>query len=268
MMGRMIPPATTGKPWRRRLRSVNHEPAPWVYHTIAHLANAALSLLGRRHWVGQEHIPREGAAIVVANHISNADPVILGEYLIWGGRWPRFLGKADIWKIPVLGWVARQCEQIPVHRGTTRARDSLVHAERALRKGQLVAIYPEGTITADPDTWPMTGRRGAARLALTSGVPVIPVAQMGAQLILGQKQLDWRRIIGRRRDLHLVAGPPIDLSRYEGVEPTTQVQDEVTELFLDVITGMVAELKGEQPPDGRFDIRVGRRVPRAHGADQ
>lgn len=268
MMERMILPATPGKPWRRRLGRANREPAPWVYHAIAHLAHALLPLVGRRHWAGQEHIPQGGAVIVVANHISNADPVILGEYLIWSGRWPRFLGKADIWKVPVLGWVARQCEQIPVHRGTERAQDSLIHAERALRKGQVVAIYPEGTITADPDTWPMTGRRGAARLALTSGATVIPVAQMGAQLLLGQKQLDWRRILGGRRDLHVVAGPPIDLSAYAGLEPTVELQDEVTGLFLDVLTAMVADLKGERPPEGRYDIREGRRVVGTPGPGQ
>lgn len=262
MMERMILPATPDKPWRRRLRRANHEPAPWVYHVIAHLAHAVLPLVARRHWSGQENIPRTGPAIIVANHISNADPVILGEFVIWGGRWPRFLGKADLWKVPVLGWVARQCEQIPVHRRTHRAQDSLVHAERALRKGQVVAIYPEGTITADPDTWPMTGRRGAARLALMSGAPVIPVAQMGAQLILGQKKVQIRRLFGRRRDLHLVAGEPIDLDRHHGLEPTVELQDEVTGLFLDVITGMVADLKGEAPPEGRYDIRVGRRVSR------
>lgn len=256
----MTNPVTVGKPWRRPLRKVNREPAPWVYHLIGRLAQAGVPVFARLTWAGQEHIPKSGAVIIVANHISNFDPIILGQYVIWSGRWPRFLGKADIWKVPVLGWVAKQCEQIPVYRGTSRAADSLIYAKAALAKGQAVAIYPEGTITGDPDAWPMTGRRGAAKLALESGVPVIPVAQVGANLILGQKTLEWRRIFGRRKDVTITAGPPIDLSRFQGSKPTVEVLDEMTDVILDVLTDMVAELRGEQPPVGRYDIRKGERV--------
>ena len=258
----MTHPVTVKKPWRRSLRKVNREPAPWVYHLIGRLAQAGVPVFARLTWAGQEHIPQRGAVIIVANHISNFDPIVLGQYLIWSGRWPRFLGKSQIFKTPVLGWVARQCEQIPVHRGTSRAGDSLVHATEALGKGHAVAIYPEGTITGDPDTWPMTGRRGAARLWLSSGVPVVPVAQVGANQILGQKTIEWRRIFGRRREVSVVAGPPIDLSRFEGMKPTNDVLDEMTDHIIDVLTSMVADLRGEQPPEGRFDLRVGSRVPK------
>lgn len=258
----MTKPVTVAKPWRRPLRKVNHEPAPWVYHLIGHLARSGVPIFARQTWAGQENIPPTGGVILVANHISNFDPIVLGEFVIWSGRWPRFLGKSDIWKVPVLGWVATQCEQIPVHRGTYRAGDSLSHAAKALEKGQAVAIYPEGTITADPDVWPMTGRRGAARLALSSGAPVVPIAQIGANLILGQKKLEFRRIFGRRKDVAIMAGPPIDLSRYMGMKPTPDVLDAVTDEILDVLTDMVGKLRGEEPPTDRFDIRVGRRVPK------
>lgn len=254
--------------WRRPLRQVNHERAPWIYHLIARFAQTVVPMVARRRWVGMENVPKEGPVIVVANHISNFDPIVMGEFLIWSGRWPRFLGKADIWKVPVLGWIARQADQIPVHRGTTRAADSLVHAHEALKRGKLVAIYPEGTITGDPDVWPMSGRRGAARLALDSGAPVIPVAQTGAHLILGQKSLEFRKLFGRRRDVAVMAGPPIDLTPFRGRARNPALLDEVTDLFLDVITGMVAELRGEQPPEGRYDIRKGMRVPREPRADQ
>lgn len=258
----MTTPVTVEKPWRRPLREVNHEPAPWVYHLIGRLARAGVPLFARQKWGGQEHIPRSGAVIIVANHISNFDPIILGKYLIWSGRWPRFLGKSDIFKTPVLGWVARQCEQIPVYRNTYRAGDSLTYAAEALDKGKAVAIYPEGTITGDPDAWPMTGRRGAARLALTSGATVVPVAQVGANHILGQKKIELGRIFGRRKDVAITAGPPIDLSRYMGMKPTPDVLDAVTDEILDVLTGMVGTLRGETPPEDRYDIRVGRRVPK------
>ncbi|MBK7821410.1 MAG: 1-acyl-sn-glycerol-3-phosphate acyltransferase [Tessaracoccus sp.] len=250
------------KPWRRRRRDVNREPAPVVYRALVRLVRVFIPLVARRHWAGQEHIPATGPAIVVGNHISNFDPIVLGEYLVYSGRWPRFLGKADIWRVPVLGWVARQCQQIPVYRDTDRASDSLIHARKALERGQLIALYPEGTITADPDGWPMTGRRGAAQLALRTGAPVVPVAQDGAQLVLGGKRIEWRRLFGPRRDIRVEAGPPIDLSDFDGAEPTKEVLDKMTERILDTLTGMRAELTGLTPPEDRYDARRGARVPR------
>lgn len=254
------------KPWRRSLRRVNQEPAPWVYrYLVLKLARVVIPLVARRHWGGQEHVPQQGGVLVVANHISNFDPIMVGEYLIYSGRWPRFLGKSELWRVPVVGWIARKCDQIPVYRNSERARDSLVHARRALERNKAVVIYPEGTITADPDGWPMTGRRGAAQLALKTGVSVVPVAQLGADQILGRKELQWRRLFGRRRDVHIRAGAPLDLSAFlermpsEG-EPPKELADELTSHFLDVLTGMVGELRGETPPEGRWDMRVERRV--------
>lgn len=252
--------------WRRPpFRLTNQEPASWVYRCIANLARNLVPLVARTHWAGQDNVPQSGPVIIVANHISNFDPIVLGQYLIWSGRWPRFLGKSDIWRVPVLGWVARRCGQIPVYRNSERAGESLIHAEEALASGQAVAIYPEGTITADPDGWPMRGRRGAASLALATGAPVLPVVQSGAEQVLGGKKISLKRLLGRRKDVHVSAGNVIDLSAFRGVVPTKQVLDEVTELFLDTLTAMRAELTGLEPPVGRYDIRLGRRVDNGAG---
>ncbi|MBB1483536.1 1-acyl-sn-glycerol-3-phosphate acyltransferase [Tessaracoccus sp. MC1865] len=254
------------KPWRLPLSEVNREHGPWVYrHLVLGFVRLVIPLVARRHWAGQHHVPQDGGLLVVANHLSNFDPIVLGEYLIYSGRWPRFLGKSEIWKVPVLGWIARKCEQIPVYRNTEQARDSLIHARRALERGKCVIIYPEGTITADPDGWPMTGRRGAAQLALETGVTVMPVAQVGADQILGRKHLEWRKLFGGRRDVHIQAGTPLDLSAFaaqnpDGGEAPKELLDQVTDHFLDVLTAMVADLRGEEPPEGRWDMRAGRRV--------
>lgn len=152
----------------------NRESAPRAYRLLATIGRFLVPLVARRRWLGEEHIPATGPAIVVANHISNIDPILIGEFLIWNGRWPRFLGKASLWKVPVLGWMLAKADQIPVYRDSERAAESLVHAKEALEAGKLVTIYPEGTITGDPDGWPMTGRRGAAHLALVTGAPLIP----------------------------------------------------------------------------------------------
>lgn len=238
----------------------NRESAPRAYRLLATIGRFLVPLVARRRWLGEEHIPATGPAILVANHISNIDPILIGEFLIWNGRWPRFLGKASLWKVPVLGWMLAKADQIPVYRDSERAAESLVHAKEALEAGKLVTIYPEGTITGDPDGWPMTGRRGAAHLALVTGAPLIPVAQVGADLILGGLHVDFRRLFGRRKDVTVMAGPPIDLGSYRGAAPTTEVVNEVTDLIMDTLTQMRAQLTGETPPSGRFDPRLGHRV--------
>ncbi len=107
---------------------------------------------------------------------------------------------------------------IPVKRGTADARQSFAAAVEALHNGGLIVMHPEGTVTRDPDGWPMAGKTGAARLAmLTPGVPVIPVAQWGVQ-----QQIDLYRkkvkLIPRPRHVMSV-GAPIDLSEFRGRAP-------------------------------------------------
>lgn len=261
-------PTHAPKPWRLPLKSVNHEPGPWVYRFIVlRLARMVVPLVASRHWAGQERIPRTGGVLVVANHISNFDPIVLGEYLIWAGRWPRYLGKSDIWRVPVLGWVARQCDQIPVYRNSERAKDSLIHARRALKQGKLVAMYPEGTITGDPEGWPMNPRTGAARIALETGVPVIPVGQLGADRILGGKRIELRRILSlRRRPVHVLAGDPVDLDRFRtGDEPDKVTLEAASVAIMDAVTALVEQLRGETAPLDRWELRVGGRVPQRRG---
>lgn len=255
--------SSTTKPWRLRLDRVNHEPAPPVYKGLVWLVRRLLPLFVTRTWSGGEKLPASGGVLVVANHISNFDVLVLGEFIVMSGRWPRFLGKAEIWKVPVIGWLARACEQIPVLRNTANAKDSLVHARGALEAGRAVAMYPEGTITADPDFWPMTGRTGAARLALETGVPVIPIGQIGAQEVLGGKRLEFRRLFSlRRRPVSLAVGDPVDLDRFRGEgEPGKETLEAATVAILDAITELVEQVRGEQAPEGRWDMRVGRRVP-------
>lgn len=251
------------QPWRRSLRAANHEPAPWAYRLLARFVHLVMHGLVRRRWRGQENIP-DGGCLIVANHISNFDVLALGEYLIWNGRWPRFLGKAEIWKVPLVGWFARQCRQIPVLRNSDQAKDSLVHARAALLAGDCVTIYPEGTITADPEGWPMVGRSGAARLALTTGVPVIPVGQIGSDALLGGKRLKPLRLFSlRRRPISLLAGPPVDLADLPvGPEPSREDLTEATARIMEAIVALVGQLREQQPPEQRWDMRVGARVPR------
>ncbi|MDO5501371.1 MAG: lysophospholipid acyltransferase family protein, partial [Propionibacteriaceae bacterium] len=244
---------------RLPLHRVITEPAePVLRRTVATLA-ALLRIFTHQDWRARHKIPATGGAVFVVNHISNFDPLAYGHFLTWAGRWPRFLAKDEIFKTPLLGWVARQSGQIEVRRTPGEGRDAVEAAIRAVTAGQGVTIYPEGTITADPLTWPMTGRSGAARIALETGCPVVPIGQWGAQEILPGKKLTWPRL-WPRRTMRVLAGDPVPLDDLRARSLDDAVLDEATDRILDAITTLVAELRQESPPPGRWDLALGRRL--------
>ncbi|WP_345217478.1 lysophospholipid acyltransferase family protein [Georgenia halophila] len=213
-----------------------------------------MSAVTRRTWRGSEHLPTSGGFIAVANHVTHLDPLSLGHFLFDNGAPPHFLAKHSLFDIPVLGRMFANAEQIPVHRGTTHAGDSLVAAEEALAAGACVGLFPEGTLTRDPDLWPMTARTGTARLALKTRVPVVPVAQWGAHRVLPR----YGRLLRPfpPKPVTVVAGPPIDLDDLYDRPLDPDVLREATERIMAAITGQLAEIRGEDPPPKPFDIRL------------
>lgn len=201
----------------------------------------------RLRWQGQEHVPPTGGVILVTNHISYADPFGFARFVYDSGRFPSFLAKVGLFRIPVIGWVLRRVGQIPVHRGTADARMSLHEAVEAVRAGACVCIYPEGTVTRDPDWWPMVGKTGVARLALATDAPVIPVAQWGAQVVYDhyRHKLD----LFPRKTVQALAGPPLDLSGYRGRPLTAELLREVTDLTMGAVRDLLGELRGQTPPE-------------------
>jgi len=175
---------------------------------------------------GLEHIPSEGPVLVACNHISYLDPLAHGYFLVKAGRRPRFLTKVELFRNPISGPVLRGARQIPVRRGSGETAP-VEFGAKALRAGELVVVYPESTVTSNPDFSPMRGKTGVARLTLATGVPVIPLAVWGSAPV-------WRR--GQKsarfgRPIWVKAGPPLDLSEHEdrAVDPATlrAVTDEV-----------------------------------------
>ena len=209
-------------------------------------------VLTKRDWRGAEHLPL-GGAVVVVNHISYFDPLAFAHFIYDGGRSPRFLAKDTLFRIFFVGRVLRGAEQIPVYRLSRDASASFRGAVAAVRRGEIVCVYPEGTVTRDPGLWPMTGKTGAARIALETGCPVIPVAQWGAQELL--PPYAKRPHLFPRKTMRLIAGPPVDLSEYQGKEPTGELLRAATAKIMDTITGLLEELRGEQAPPERFDMR-------------
>lgn len=238
----------------RHLSRVNTEPGEPVLIFLIRVLNVLLGPITHRDWRGQQNIPQTGGVVIVANHISNVDPLVLAQYLAYSGRWPHYLAKASLFSIPLVGRVLRAMGQIPVHRDTGAAAQAVRFADEAIEQGKTVVIYPEATITYDPELWPMEGRSGAVRIALKTGCPVIPVGQWGAQDIMWGKKIHVPRLLPRKT-LRLVAGPPVALDDLRSQPTTPKILAEATDRIMDEITALVGQLRDGRPPEQRFDPR-------------
>lgn len=181
-----------------------------------------------------ERIPRTGPAIVACNHISYLDPLTNGEAVVRAGRRPRFLAKEDLFRIPVVGRALRGAGQIPVSRGS-RDRSSLDRAAAALGRGEVIVVYPEGTVTKREDGLPMEGKTGVVRLALRTGVPIIPMVSWGSRAVW---QKTGRGSLKFGRPIWTTVGEPVELppgpagGQAELRELTTQVMDAIAVLVV------------------------------------
>jgi 1-acyl-sn-glycerol-3-phosphate acyltransferase len=148
----------------------------------------------------------------------------------------------------------RNAKQIPVYRMSADASQSFRAAVESVRQGECVVVYPEGTITRQPDLWPMTGRTGAARIALSTNAPVIPVAQWGAHRIL--PPYTKKPLLFPRKTISMTAGTPVALDDLRGQEQTPEVLREATDRIMADVTRLLEEIRGEQAPTERFDPRT------------
>ncbi|NUS74136.1 MAG: 1-acyl-sn-glycerol-3-phosphate acyltransferase [Corynebacteriales bacterium] len=215
-----------------------------------------LVIIARKSWQGQANMPA-GGVIFAVNHISYADPLLIAHFVYDTPRNPRFLAKESLFRLPIAGYLLRKCGQIPVKRGAVDASHALDAAADAIRAGHAVIVYPEGTCTKEPEQWPMQGRTGIARLALTTGAPVVPIAQWGAQRIhhpLTNKIHLWRSPIT------ISAGAPIDLRQYQGQPVSALLLREVTDVIMQRLRDDVAVLRNESAPTGPFFVPPARKA--------
>jgi 1-acyl-sn-glycerol-3-phosphate acyltransferase len=222
-----------------------------AYRLAERLLRPPLTALTRRDWRGAENLPTDSGFVACSNHLSYVDPLTLAHFLFDNGCPPRFLAKQAVFEMPVVGRIVAGAGQIPVKRGSVDAGLSLDAAVQAVRAGECVVVYPEGTLTRDPNLWPMAGKTGAARIALTTGAPVIPIAQWGAQDLL--EPYGKRLHVFRHPLVHVWAGPPVDLSPWQGRPLDAAVLAEASEAILAAITGVLEEIRGERAPAERWD---------------
>ncbi len=218
---------------------------------LASWVRPVMNGLMAKEWHGQEKLPRGTGMIVCPNHVTEIDPVVVAHFLYNQGVMPRFLAKATLFDVPVIGSILRTIKQVPVERTSAGANRSLEAARDALDDGGGIIIYPEGTLTRDPDMWPMKGRTGAARLALQTGAPVVPIAHWGAQEVFPRYAKRFH--LFPRKRVRVLVGDPVDLAEFRDAPLTKTTLDGATERIVDAITVLLAELRGETPPAERWD---------------
>ncbi|MFF1875981.1 lysophospholipid acyltransferase family protein, partial [Kitasatospora herbaricolor] len=125
---------------------------PSIFWVLAGMVIPIFSIIARFRIVDGHKLPRRGAYVVAPNHYSEIDPIAIGIVSWKLGRMPRFLAKGSLFRVPVVGWFLRKSGQVPVERaGSTRGSAPLSVAQQIVDDGRIVIIYPEGSLTRDPD---------------------------------------------------------------------------------------------------------------------
>lgn len=192
---------------------------------------------------GLDRVPREGPVLVAANHLSYFDPLAHAYLLVRAGRRPRFLTKRELFAHPLLRRVLLGTGQIPVERGSGSPAP-LEEAARALGRGEAVVVYPEATVTRNPDHRPMQGKTGVARLALATGVPVLPVAVWGSHRV-------WQRggpqSLRFGRPIWLKVGEALELSALAGGRDDPATLRRLTDAVMAALAELVEDLRARYP---------------------
>jgi 1-acyl-sn-glycerol-3-phosphate acyltransferase len=208
------------------------------------------SLMFRLRYRHADRLPARGPVLLVANHVSILDPIACARLVFDNGRLPHFLAKQSVFR-GFAGTLLHSAGQIPVARFSADAHTALDAARADLDAGNLIVIYPEGSVTRDPDWWPMQARTGVARLALTTDAVVLPVAQWGPQRVHDYHRKKLR--LRFRAPAEYLVGEPIDLSAARarlrnGGPLSAELLRETTDLIMSRVRDQLAELRQEPAP--------------------
>lgn len=232
------------KPVKRGRRTAGR--LTWPLRLLIPIVRNLSRLIFKERFEGRERIPVEGPALLVLNHISVLDPLATASFVWTAGRVPSFMIKDSVFKVPVLGKLMAGSRQIAVSRGSAAAQASLDEAIATLRGGGIVAVYPEGTVTRDPDFWPMRAKTGVARIALSiPEVPVIPIAQWGAHRAYDYHTKKVRLL--PRKQTHIRALEPLDMAHFHG-RNDNEAARELTDTMMRALADEVGRLRDEPAP--------------------
>jgi 1-acyl-sn-glycerol-3-phosphate acyltransferase len=229
----------------------------WQIRTLAWILWPWVRLLYRVKVTGTENLPKNTGYVLAANHVTTVDALAVAFMMFFKlGRAPHFLAKEGLFKTPIVGPVLLACGQIPVFRSGRGNSDPMESAYKVLRAGHIIGIFPEGSLTREPNQWPMRARTGAVRLAIETGVPIVPMGQWGTEVVMDTYSpkifpKPWHTV-------HMVIGKPLDLSKYAGKKIGVEEMVAISDDLMVEITKLVEGLRGEKAPAKRF-------VPSEHG---
>jgi len=229
----------------------------WQIRTLAHILRPFVRLLYKVEVTGTENLPNAGGYVLAANHVTTLDALAVAYMMYFRlHRAPHFLAKEGLFRTPIVGPVLLACGQIPVFRSGRNNTDPMQSAYDVLNAGHTIGIFPEGTLTREPNQWPMRARTGAIRLSLETGVPIIPVGQWGTEAVMDTysskiRPKPWHKV-------RIVIGKPISMDPYKDKKISTEDLVELSDQVMVEITKIVEELRGEKAPAKRF-------VPSEHG---
>ena len=252
--------AVPGRPPSRVLHERGR--LPWSLRLAVVVIHPVASLLFRLRYRHGERLPRTGPVLLVVNHVSVLDPLACARLVYDHGRIPHFLAKEAVFR-GLAGAILRNAGQIPVARGSSEARGALATAAADLEAGNVVVIYPEGSVTRDEGWWPMQARTGVARLALTTDAVVLPVAQWGPQRV--HDYHTGKLHLRLRTPTEYALGEPVDLAALRaevraGRPLTPDLLREVTDTIMGRVRDLLADVRGEPAPPG-FAARPRRSLP-------
>lgn len=231
---------------------------PSAFWPLAAVVVPLVGLFARIELRGVENLPREGAYVLAPNHNSEFDPLIVAVAVWRAGRAPRFLAKESLFKVPVLGSALRATGMVPVPRTSASANQSIKAAQDIARDGRGIIVYPEGTLTRDPELWPMRGKSGAVRLALGGDLPLIPMAQWGVQQILPRY---GKLRFPRRSHVIVEFGPAMEVAEYRATATQPATLTRATDTLMARIAEMLSGLRGLPAPAERWN-------PSQHGQNE
>ena len=232
------------RPVKRGRRTAG--PLTWSLRLLIPIVRGLSRLIFKERFEGREQIPAHGPALLVLNHISVLDPLATASFVWTAGRVPSFMIKDGVFGVPVLGKLMSGARQIKVSRGSAAAQASLDEAIATLRAGGIVAVYPEGTVTRDPDFWPMRAKTGVARIALAvPEAPVIPIAQWGAHRSYDYHTKKMRLL--PRKETRIRALAPLDVAHFHG-RTDNDASRELTDTMMRTLADEVGRLRGQEAP--------------------
>lgn len=243
-----------------RMPKVVKADRPFVMRLVATLLGPLVRILFRVEVLGKERLPKTGAYILCFNHVTHLDPLAVAYGTYFGlKRGPHFLAKGSLFRVPLLGPILIAAGQVPVYRGGRRNVEPMEAAFKFLDAGHVITIFPEGTLTREPNGWPMRGKTGSVRMAIEAGVPIYAVGQWGSEIVLPTytKNLSpkpWHKV-------RIQIGEEINLDKYRGRKLSTEELKEATAVVMKAITKQVEILRAAKAPKDLYD-------PADHGQSQ